>query len=299
MKVMQTLYAIEAGACPADVSRAHEELSKKLEQSSRLFSYLLFLLSEVAKYAEKDALKRASKHLPSQDDLQVDVKVSGNELMAHYTLDPAFQQWAIRGNFQAHLDIALTKKCYLTLCATPEYAAYISSPKRDKNSERDILLHIFNNILLPDERIDEHLSEQFLVWDDDAEMMQTMVVHFLQRPAGWDLEQVISNEKRNFGLELLKTTLEKKAHCLEVIGSKLQNWDADRIALLDMVLMRMGLCELLYFETIPPKVTLNEYIDLAKDYSTAHSGQFVNGILDGIHKEMEAEGRLRKVEYRK
>lgn len=296
---MQTLYSIEAGACPADISRAQEELSKKMEQSSRLFAYLLFLISEVAKYAETDALKRAAKHLPSQEDLQVNTKLSGNELMSRYCQDPSFQQQASRGHFQAHLDMALVKTCYLALCATPEYAGYISTPERDKNSERDILMHIFNNILLPDERVDEHLSEQFLVWDDDAEMMQTMVIHFLQRPAGWDFEQVISDEKRDFGQELLKTTLDKKEHCLEVIGSKLQNWDADRIALLDMVLMRMGLCELLYFETIPPKVTLNEYIDLAKDYSTAQSGQFVNGILDGIHKEMEAEGRLRKVEYRK
>jgi N utilization substance protein B len=93
--------------------------------------------------------------------------------------------------------------------------------------------------------------------------------------------------------------IDKKEYALELIKPKLRNWDSDRIALLDMLLMQMGVCELLYFETIPTKVTINEYIDLAKDYSTPQSGQFVNGILDGLHKELLAEGKIRKVDFKK
>lgn len=299
MKVMQTLYSMESGALPPDTTRGLESLSNKLEQTSRLFHYLLYLIAEVARYAETDSLKRASKHLPSQEDLNVNTKVSGNSLLWQYYEDPAFQKQMAEGHFESRLDPALVRRLYLALTATPEYAAYIAEPSRDKNAERTMLVHILNGIVLPDERVDEHLTEQFMVWDDDAEMMQTMVVNFLNRPAAWELGAVISEEKRQFGETLLRTAIEKKEHCLEAIGAKLKNWDPDRIAVLDMVLMRMGLCELLYFETIPAKVTINEYIDLAKDYSTPQSGQFVNGILDGIHKEMETEGRLRKVEYRK
>jgi N utilization substance protein B len=86
---------------------------------------------------------------------------------------------------------------------------------------------------------------------------------------------------------------------MDYIRPKLKNWDADRIAHLDMIIMKLGVCELLYFETIPAKVTINEYIDLAKEYSTTQSGQFVNGILDNIHKDLERDGQLRKVEYKK
>ena len=93
--------------------------------------------------------------------------------------------------------------------------------------------------------------------------------------------------------------MEKKEYTMDLIKPRLKNWDVDRIALLDMILMRMGTCEFLYFETIPAKVTLNEYIDLAKDYSTAQSGHFVNGILDNIHKELTLENKLRKVDYKK
>lgn len=97
----------------------------------------------------------------------------------------------------------------------------------------------------------------------------------------------------------LRTVIEKKEHLQSLIIPKLKNWDPDRIALLDMILMKMGVAEFLYFETIPPKVTINEYIDLAKDYSTAQSGQFVNGILDNIHKDLVQQGKMSKTEYKK
>jgi N utilization substance protein B len=79
----------------------------------------------------------------------------------------------------------------------------------------------------------------------------------------------------------------------------LNNWDAERIATLDMILIRMGVCEFLYFETIPPKVTINEYIDLAKEYSTVQSGQFINGILDNIHKDLVKDNSISKVNFKK
>jgi N utilization substance protein B len=108
----------------------------------------------------------------------------------------------------------------------------------------------------------------------------------------------MSPDKWEFAKTLLKTAIDKKEYCAELIKPKLKNWDAERIAQLDMVLMRMGLCELLYFDTIPTKVTINEYIDLAKEYSTAQSGQFVNGILDNIHKELVTEGKIQKVSFK-
>src|SRR5690242_16730715 len=97
----------------------------------------------------------------------------------------------------------------------------------------------------------------------------------------------------------MQTVLEKGEHLQSLIIRKLRNWDPERIALLDMIMMKMGVAEFLYFETIPTKVTINEYIDLAKDYSTPQSGQFVNGILDNIHKDLVQQGKMQKVDYKK
>jgi N utilization substance protein B len=109
----------------------------------------------------------------------------------------------------------------------------------------------------------------------------------------------MSPDKAQFAKSLLQTVQEKAEHLQEIIIPKLKNWDPERIALLDMILMKMGVAEFLYFETIPPKVTINEYIDLAKEYSTQQSGQFVNGILDNIHKELVQQGKMQKTDYKK
>ena len=153
--------------------------------------------------------------------------------------------------------------------------------------------------MLPSEDFISHLEEHFIHWEDDAGMMLQLMMNFLQKPGTYNFQDMVSAEKRKFAHDLLTTVIEKKDYCLELIKPKLKNWDPDRIALLDMILMRMGVCEFLYFETIPTKVTINEYIDLAKEYSTPQSGQFVNGILDNIHKELLAQDKLHKISYKK
>jgi N utilization substance protein B len=101
-----------------------------------------------------------------------------------------------------------------------------------------------------------------------------------------------------FAKDLLQTAIEKKDVTESLIVPKLKNWDPERIAIIDMILLRLGVCELLYFDTIPTKVSINEYIDLAKEYSTEQSGHFVNGILDSIHKELVANGQIQKISHK-
>ncbi|MEO7047973.1 MAG: transcription antitermination factor NusB, partial [Ferruginibacter sp.] len=126
-----------------------------------------------------------------------------------------------------------------------------------------------------------------------AEMMQSMVLSYLSKPVQ-NFNDILSKEKWDFAKSLLSTVIDKHDQTVEMIKPKLKNWDADRIASLDLILLQMGVCEFLYFETIPTKVTINEYIDLAKAYSTPQSGQFVNGLLDNINKELAAENKIEK-----
>ena len=130
--------------------------------------------------------------------------------------------------------------------------------------------------------------------------MARVCIFFLE---AWESENEVNDgtnaEKAEFAKSLLKTVLEKREHLQSFIIPKLKNWDPERIAMLDMILMEMGVAEFLYFETIPPKVTINEYIDLAKEYSTQQSGHFVNGILDNIHKDLMQQGKMIKVDFKK
>jgi transcription antitermination protein NusB len=298
VKVMQTLYALESQEESVIKGEPAKLLNKNFDLTRQLLVYLIHFITEVARYAETDARNRASKHLPSQQDLNVNTKLAGNEVMWKIFESPAWKL-AVKDVKPQHIDSAeLVRKFYLELVEKEEYKKYISVPGRDRRDEKEILEFIFSTLLLPSETFTAHVEEFFTNWDDDADMVIQLVNNYLAKPGSYSFNELISKEKLDFAMSLLETTLEKKELALEYIKPKLKNWDSERIAVLDMILMRMGVCEFLFFETIPPKVTINEYIDLAKEYSTQQSGQFVNGILDNIHKDLVRDNKMHKVDFK-
>ncbi len=278
VKVMQTLYTIDSMSGDAKPGEPVAILTKKIEQSRYLYTYLVYFVTEVARFAETDARQKASKHLPSAGDLAVNTKISGNELLWKTLEDPNFKAAVTEAKLQSIMDADLLKKTYIALSNSDEYKEYIELQSRDKKTEKKILDFIFTNLMLPDENFISHVEENFINWDDDAEMMQALVLNYFNKPNQQSFLDILSKEKWEFAKTLLTTVLEKADHSLELIKPKLKNWDADRIAALDLIILQMGVCEFLYFDTIPTKVTINEYIDLAKAYSTVQSGQFVNGL---------------------
>ena len=298
VKVMQTLYSIDSMDGEVKPGEAATILTKKIEQSRHLFTYLVYFVTEVARYSETDARQKASKHLPTEQDLNINTKIAGNELLWKILEEPTLKSAISEFKPQQTIDKELLKKIYLQMVASPEYAEYIELQSRDKRSEREMLEFIFGSLMLPNEDLITHLEENFIHWDDDAEMMNQLVLNLLQKPSHANFSEMLSKDKWEFAKGLLETVLEKKELCMELIKPKLKNWDADRIAALDLIILQMGVCEFLFFETIPTKVTINEYIDLAKEYSTVQSGQFVNGLLDNIHKELTAQDKIHKKSFK-
>jgi len=295
---MQSLYTLDSISNDVKPGQAVNLLRKQVDQSRRLFVYLVYFISEVARYAEKDALKKASKHLPTQNDLNINTKIVGNELLWKILEDSGYNTAIAEIKPEQFMDEELLRKTYQALIESEEYQDYIGVMSRDKKSEKDILEFIFTNLMLPSENFIGHVEEHFINWDDDAEMMNILIQNFLQKPGAYDFNEMLSKEKWDFAKSLLETTIDKKEVSMELLKPKLKNWDADRIAALDLIIIQMGISEFLFFETIPTKVTINEYIDLAKDYSTPQSGQFINGILDNIHKELTAEGKIQKKNFK-
>jgi transcription antitermination protein NusB len=297
VKVMQTLYTLDSFT-EVKAGEPVKLLRKQFEQSRQLFAYLTYFLTEVARYAEKDALKKSAKYLPSQDDLNINTKVAGNELLWKIVEEASYKQAILDIKPQHLIDEALLKKTYETLVETEEYKEYIVAQNRDKKTEKEILAFIFTNLMLPNEHFINHVEEHFINWDDDGEMMNLLMLNYLQKPQQFNFNEMVSKEKLDFAISLLETTIAKKEVTMELLKPKLKNWDADRIASLDLIIIQLGIVEFLFFETIPTKVTINEYIDLAKEYSTPQSGQFINGILDNIHKELSTEGKIEKINFK-
>jgi N utilization substance protein B len=298
VKVMQTLYSIDSMNGEVKPGEAVTILTKKIDQSRQLFTYLVYFITEVARYSETDARKKASKHLPTAQDLNINTKIAGNELLWKIVEETSFKAAVAEFKPEHIIDKELLKKTYQQLVTSAEYIEYIEQQSRDKKSEKEMLEFIFGSLMLPNEDFIDHVEENFIHWDDDAEMMNQLVLNFLQKPANANFGEILSKEKWEFAKGLLDTVLDKKELWMELIKPKLKNWDADRIASLDLIILQMGVCEFLFFETIPTKVTINEYIDLAKDYSTVQSGQFVNGLLDNIHKELTAENKISKKSFK-
>ena len=298
VKVMQTLYSIESMNKETRPGEPLQILKKNLENSQQLFTYLVYYMLEVARFSEKDAIQKSQKYLPTESDLKVNTKIAGNELVWAINENVSFQQSVEKFKTKYLINDELIRKCYSSLVQSIEYKEYISVAARDKKSEKKMLEYVFSDLMLPDEYFLSDVEEKFIHWDDDAEMMIVLMEKFLQKPSAFNLGEMVGEEKMKFAIDLLQSVIEKDNFCLEIIKPKLKNWDSERIALLDMILIKMGVCELLYFETIPTKVTINEYIDLAKEYSTEQSGHFVNGILDNIHKEFLAENKINKTNYK-
>jgi transcription antitermination protein NusB len=299
VKVMQTVYTLSTLESEAKPGEPVKLLQRHFEQSKDLLTYLTYFLTEVARYAETDAYVRSNKHLPSKDDLNVNTKIAGNETLWKLKENASFQQALGKSKPEHRIDKELVKKLYHHLIDSTQYKEYIRISERSHNYERDILEFILNDLMLADEIFINDIEENFINWDDDADLAVQTLKNFLHKPLSANFTEVISPDKWDFAKNLLNTLLEKQKHLETFIIPKLKNWDPERIAALDMIIMKLGVAEFLYFETIPPKVTINEYIDIAKEYSTQQSGQFVNGILDNIHKELVQQNKLHKTDFKK
>ena len=296
---MQTIYTLSTLEQEVKAGEPVKLLQKHFDESKELLIFIVHFLTEVGSYAEKDAYVRSSKHLPSDKDLNVNTKIAGNEVLWKLKEDAGYQQEAAKSKPQLRTDKELVRRIYSLLSATPQYQQYILSGERKPKEEKEILEFLLNDLMLNNENFISHVEENFMNWDDDADMVLQVLGNLLHKPASADFKEVISKDKWEFARDLLNTVLDKKEHLESYIVPKLKNWDAERIAALDMIIMKMGVAEFLYFETIPPKVTINEYIDIAKEYSTQQSGQFMNGILDNIHKDLVEQGSLHKIDFKK
>ena len=297
VKVMQTIYTTTT----FEKSKIEPQkiLQQHFNQTRSLLVYLIHFLAEIVRYAETDAHQRASKHLPTQADLNVNTKLAGNDILFKINEDKSLSEQLKKEKPELDTDTELVRKIYLTLTGTEEYKKYISEKGRNKEDERKIIEFILNDLILANENVVSQIEELFSNWDDDGDMIVQIIVNYLQKPGSIDFDDLLGADKAGFAKNLLNTILDKNEYLESLIIPKLKNWDHDIIALLDMIMMKMGVAEFLYFETIPPKVTINEYIDLAKEYSTQQSGHFVNGILDNIHKELVQQGKMNKIEYKK
>jgi len=295
---MQTLYTLATSESDAvkGTRPGFALLDEKIAHSIDLFTICILYTFKVAQYAETASRNRAAKYLTTSSDLNVSTKIVDNEFMKQTYANESFVEKIKEPRINHFIDEEWVKKIYLLVEKTPEYIDYISTDARDAKSEKAIMQFIWEKHIHGNEGLMEHFTDEFADWEDDKEMTIVLMENFFKNQSKINFLVPVSGEKKEYAHSLLNTVQEKAAYCMELIEPKLMNWDFERVALIDLILLRMGICEMLYFPTIPTKVTINEYIEIAKVYSTLQSGQFVNGVLDNILKELEKEDKITKEE---
>jgi N utilization substance protein B len=292
--VLQTIYALtqQDAVNPHDV--AQNRILKRIEETSALLVVNLHLMMRLSAFILNVANKRASKMIRTLDDEQVNIKLADNQYTKLLAGNSSYTDLVKKYVRPEWIDEEFLKKVFIPFTETPEYINYIASNSRDMHSEKAILIHLFDVCISRNELTQSFLEEHFIYASTDQEMIGGWLDKVLTHASSFNFNRILSDEKVAFACDLITSYFNKKEVVFNLIEPKLVNWDADRVAILDLIILHLGICELLYFEQIPEKVTINEYIDLAKLYSTQQSGQFVNGLLDNVRKELHEENKIIK-----
>lgn len=301
VKVMQTIYAFKGGESD-DFSPNQKFLLFSIENMYNLYLLLVSLLIEVQKRAEADLLKKQNKHLATQEDKNPNRKFVNNELLLLLK-----ENLQLKNQLEAHkvnnweLDSEYVDVIFKAIVASDLYKTYMRNRVSDFKEDKLFIVDAFKEIIAPNDKLYEYIEDKNLTWLDDLPTINTTILKQLRKAKPSIAEDYFTPklykdaDDKQFAIDLFKKTLLNRTALNKEIEKKTQNWDADRIANVDYVLLQMAICELKNFPSIPVKVTINEYLEIAKEYSTPKSSVFINGILDKLVKEYEEAGNLNKI----
>lgn len=297
---MQTLYAYSLSD-DKQIKDFEKALFKNVDEVNEMYIWTLNLLDEVAEYVVLDAESRAAKYLPTEKDKMLTTKLNTNTFVESLRQNRAYLESVKKYKVSWEFDPEIVRSIFAQLKDSEAYLEYLQSEDRSIMAEKDIIKYIFKKIVLKSVDIEQVFEEKFINWAVDKEVLQAMIAKTFknfssENPSQNKLADLTPNwdEDEEFVSELLKTTVRYADEYQQLIAEKTKNWEADRIALMDTLLMRMAISEMINFPSIPVKVTINEYIELSKTFSTLKSNTFINGILDKILSDLTKQGRIRK-----
>ncbi|PTS99284.1 transcription antitermination factor NusB [Pedobacter sp. HMWF019] len=301
IKALQNIFAWQMSD-KKDLISSKKALMKSIDDVYEMYVRMLALISEITEYTAVDAIERSNKHFPTEEDLNPNQKLLHNAFIVLLQKNPEFQAAVNKYQINWNAEPDFIKTIYNKLKSTPEYAAYLAGDNEGLEESKEIIKFIFRKIILKNQNIIQAFEDKFINWSVDKEVMQGMVAKTLKNftsedPFANKLTPISQDwpEDSKFVQDLFAYTLKNYDKYQELIAERTKNWESERIALMDTILMKMAICELLNFPSIPVKVTINEYLDLSKDYSTPKSNSFINGILDKILGDLKRTNSIKKI----
>jgi N utilization substance protein B len=300
IKVYQSLYAYWQSD-GTSAARIEKELFLSIERTFDLYVGLLMLFGEMRRLAEQRIEERLKKHLPSADDLSASRRFVDNAVLVTLSESPRLQAEADKRRVSWVGHNEMLSKLYKQFENSDAFKAYMALPVATLKQDQAVIMDLFIEHIANYGSLHDHYEAKSIYWLEDLDLACTLVKRTIEeaRPSDGDLS--LSDltrepaEENAFVSALYRRTIDQGEEHEAIIAAKASNWDSDRIAVTDMILMKMALTEAREFPEIPVKVTLNEYIEVAKAYSTPKSKNFINGILDKLFAELKESGQIRKV----
>jgi len=301
VKVLQALYAYHQSD-NKEVKQHEKNLLQSVEKVYEMYIWMLSLIAEVTDYAEIDAEERSHKHLPTADDLKPNLKILNNRFIESLKQNSEYQAAVKKYKISWSFDPELAKSLFIILKNSPEYVEYLKKTDDNLHSDKDLVKFVFKKVILKSMLAEQVFEDKFIFWPVDKDVLQALIAKTFKNFSSDNyklnkLAEVTGNweEDREFIVELFQQSIRHDKEYQDMIGKKTQNWEPDRIAMMDTLLMKMAIAEFINFTSIPVKVTINEYLEISKEFSTPKSNSFINGILDKILYELKADNTIRKV----
>lgn len=307
LKVVQLVYAYYQNEGKT-LEVAEKELNFSLQKAYDLYQYLLSMLVEIKKHAErKDAVRIAREKRTGNvvGGIAPDKQLAENKFLEQLAVNKALIDFQENRKGKWDEEDTFVKKLYAQFMESDVFRLYINKEDFSYEADREVVRKLYKTYICGNEDFDSLLEDHSLYWNDDKELVDSFVLKTIKRfTEQSDADQSLLpmyavDEDREFAGRLFRATLERGPELRELIRAFTKNWEFNRLAFMDVVIMQIALAEILTFDAIPLNVTFNEYLDIAKVYSTPRSSSYINGMLDNIVRKLAQDGRTNKVREKK
>ncbi len=300
IKVLQALYQYFQNP-GQDMAKGNKKLLESIHSINDLYLYELKALSDILKIAEDEIERKKSKKLPSKEDLNPKVNFINNGFLKWLESNQSFKKQVELNHISFGDDREVLRRIYKEMEASDEFAEYLDLDNPNNEADKNFVKWIYGTYIVNSDSLHQLYEAKEMHWADDLDAAQMMATKTIKRfddsyTAESTLPRLIKDSgDLDFAEVLFRKSIVNSDEYEKLIHEKARNWEMDRIALIDILLMKLAISEMINFQEIPVKVTLNEYIDISKEYSTPKSGTFINGILDKVKADLMESGEIRKI----
>ncbi|TNF24316.1 MAG: transcription antitermination factor NusB [Bacteroidetes bacterium] len=300
VKVMQALFAYQRSE-GAELAVGEKLLKQSLDKIYDLYIHHLSLLVEIHTFAARQIEDGKSKLMPTQEDLNPNMRFVHNRVLLQLKDNPQLEKQISARKINWSDQLELIRRIFSAFKSSDDYRNYMNGAEPTYKDQRRIVYRLYEDFLLENDHLQSIFEEKSIYWINDVEQVSGMVTRTIgdfekDNPSGGPLVPLYKDEEedRQFVLDLFRKTATHSGEFQKMVEEKLVNWDMDRIASTDILLMKMAVCEFIHMNSVPTKVTMNEYIEISKEYSTPKSNVFINGILDKLLADLKASGKVKK-----